>query len=122
MTILGAGAATAAPATPSAINYCNVTSICFFYDGNETGAWWEGTTAGIADFGGVTFGPGGLDGSGQRVKNNAASAHNGSDFWMCVFYDENDSGRFDSIAPHSSANLVQTWNNNASFRMQFSHC
>lgn len=119
MTILSAGVADAAPA---AVNYCNVTAICFFYDGNETGAWWDGGTQSIDDFAGATFGQGSLDGAGKRVKNDAASVYNGSNLPLCVYYDEHFQGRYDVIAPGSAANLVQTWNNNASYQVKHGGC
>ena len=103
MTILGAG------------GFNCYSDVCFYYDASPRGASWSGSRDGVRDFAGLTFAANDGDGSGQHVKNNAASAENDTPLWLCVYYNENFTGAVDIIAPGSGANLNHTLNENASY-------
>lgn len=92
--------------------------LCLYYDGNGAGALYKDASEATPDFAGKKFGSSG-DGAGQYVKNNAASAGNASGFSADVFYNEHCSGPYDSIAAYTLKNLVQTWNDEASYENPF---
>lgn len=110
MLLLGGGVASAAPVRPA-----DDGSVYFYWDSNGGGDVWVGGPYRYPDLAQYYYPQNGLPGAGQRVKNNAASVYNGTPGWVCVFYDENYGGAHDDIAPGQLKNLVQTWNNNASY-------
>jgi hypothetical protein len=114
MLLAGAATASAAPAD------CN--TAVFYYDGNETGAEYYAFCDDVPDLAGHYYNESASDGSGQAVKNNTASVWNASSSWLCIYYNENYQGQFDSIAPGGRANLIYTWNNDASYRFLGQHC
>ena len=92
---------------------CEYGEICFHWDSNLGGSFrdYVGQTP---DFAGDTFVSSGA-GQGQRVKNNSASAKNNWEIFARVYYNEWWSGPHDDVPAYSWRNLVNTWNDNASF-------
>ncbi|MFJ8311018.1 MULTISPECIES: hypothetical protein [unclassified Streptomyces] len=64
------------------------------------------------------------DGSGQKVKNNAASARNykTSQCWAYTYYNSWYQGPADLIDTNTGRNLYNTYNENASFQWQGAGC
>lgn len=94
----------------------SVWYLCLYWDSNFGGALW-GTNSAVGNLAGIRF-PGNTSGSGQLVKNNAASM--GCDtavetnLWCWSFFNENDSGNYDYLLPQNGGNLFYTWNDEAS--------
>jgi hypothetical protein len=95
--------------------------LCLYWGGNELGARFEEYREFRADYAGQTFpcNGDGYGGCGEYVKNNAASAANPTEFHAYLFYNEHCSGPYDAVAPYSARNLVQTWNDEASYENPF---
>ncbi|MFD5749481.1 peptidase inhibitor family I36 protein [Streptomyces sp. NPDC127033] len=105
--------------TAQAAHNCGPTlSMCLYFNSNQQGSYriFEGNTT---DFTGYTFSSSGA-GQGQAVKNNAASASNGQSSASVstarIYFNSNYGGVYDDVAPATSRNLVNTYNDNASFR------
>ncbi|MBD0844593.1 hypothetical protein [Streptomyces sp. TRM68416] len=100
-----------------------------YYNSNNKGAYADFGYA-VGNFDSVYTGQGykpmkfcntGAAGSLQNVKNNAASAHNAhTSYGACVYYNSWFNGAKDSLPPATpvptSKNLVNTYNDNASFQ------
>ena len=130
----------AAPAEASSADDDNVLLACQSYDtGFKFKLYYNSNTQGAyRDFGyavgnfdsvplvasdpvALTFCSGTGAGAGQRVKNNAASAHNRhTSYGACVYFNSWFNGAKDSLPPAVptpvSRNLVNTYNENASFQ------
>lgn len=117
-------ASTLAMASPAAAadqnNRCEARELCLFWGSNYSGQYKDFYYS-VRDFGNIRYPyygvPGG--GSGQRVKNNAASAINFDYVTARVYYNENWTGPYDNVAPRGRRNLSNTWNDNASFRFLY---
>jgi hypothetical protein len=131
---------TASPAQASSNDDANVLLACQSYDtGFKFKLYYNSNTAGAyRDFGyavgnfdsvplvasdpvALKFCSGTGAGAGQRVKNNAASAHNRhTSYGACVYYNSWFNGAKDTLQPATpvpvSRNLVNTYNENASFQ------
>ncbi|MBD0844592.1 hypothetical protein [Streptomyces sp. TRM68416] len=108
----------------------NTFKFRLYYNSNNKGAYRDFGYA-VGNFGAVEiYGSGtvaykfcntGAAGSGQGVKNNAASARNlHTSYGACVYYNSWFNGAKDSLPPATplptSKNLVNTYNDNASFQ------
>ncbi|MFI9152675.1 peptidase M23 [Streptomyces sp. NPDC053367] len=118
--------ATAAPAQADTIpdGLCGGVidvDYCLWYNSNQLGGW-TATYENIANWGGTypwrfTDGGQGTAGVGQVVKNNAASYANSHDSKTGLsYFNSNYAGAYDVAPPRDKGNLVNTYNNNASFR------
>lgn len=90
-------------------------SLCLWYNSNEQGSYINVLGA-VSDYAGMTFTSAGA-GQGLPVKNDAASATNGqpsNGSTARIFYNSNYAGVYDDVAPSTSSNLVNTYNENAS--------
>lgn len=87
----------------------------FYYSANFAGSYIDFGSS-KADLSGYTFIKSGLSGYGQAVRNNSASVRNKRNQAARVYYSPNYLGISDYIAPLGSTNLVNTSNDNASFR------
>ncbi|MEU1370247.1 hypothetical protein ABZ454_29485 [Streptomyces sp. NPDC005803] len=98
---------------------------CLWYNSNQLGGW-TATTGNVANwdnYGGTGYpmnfsdGGQGTNGVGTHVKNNAASYAN-SDYGRTgvSYFNSNYAGASDVAPPRDKGNLVNTYNNNASFR------
>jgi len=94
----------------------NDEEFIFYYNSNQAGSLSDFSAA-KADLAGFTFVSAG-SGSGQGVKNNAASVDNRRAVAARVYYNSNYAGAYDHVNADSSRNLVNTYNDNASFRWQ----
>ncbi|WP_330459432.1 peptidase inhibitor family I36 protein [Streptomyces sp. NBC_00820] len=115
-----ANAATPAPqgkpagAATAAASACAFPYLCLWYNSNEQGAYTLFFDA-VPDFAGYSFDGAGA-GQWQPVKNNAASATNWqTEIKARIYFNSNYGGVYDTIPESSSANLVKTYNENASF-------
>nr|WP_291414136.1 peptidase inhibitor family I36 protein [Actinophytocola sp.] len=92
---------------------CQSGEFCLYYNSGHQGSLAD-FVLGVRDFSTVRFvGPGA--GKGQ-VKNNAASACNkDDDLTARVHLNSNWQGAYDTIPPNTCRNLVNTYNENASF-------
>ncbi len=96
---------------------CYTGDACFYYNSNHDGA--VAPTGGpqggaIVDLAGIDFNAGTGAGSGQPVKNNAASAENDTSWYFFSFYNSEFEGSYDVISPMNWANLQATYNEDAS--------
>ncbi|MEV4613530.1 peptidase inhibitor family I36 protein [Kitasatospora sp. NPDC049258] len=112
------GAALLVPAlttsAQAAVSDCPDSKFCLFYNSNEQGSHLAISTN-VRDLAGYTFtSPG--NGQGQHVKNNAASAVSNVCMTVRVYYNSNYSGPMDMFNYRNAANLVNTYNENASVR------
>ncbi|MFJ5777711.1 peptidase M23 [Streptomyces sp. NPDC093094] len=118
--------ATAAPAQADSIpdSLCGGvvdSDYCLWYNSGQKGGW-TATYHDVANWGGdlpwrFTDGGEGTAGVGQVVKNNAASYANSHDSKTGVsYFNSNYAGAYDVAPPRDKGNLVNTYNNNASFR------
>ncbi|CAL9527523.1 hypothetical protein ACH4UX_08980 [Streptomyces althioticus] len=119
--------ATAAPAQAAMSDICGGVigdMFCLYYNsyqkGGATGT--RGNVANWDNYGGtgypMNFANWGLGtaGVGQKVKNNAASWANSGDRAGVSYYNSNYAGAYDVGNPNSKGQLVNTYNDNASFR------
>ncbi|MFJ8081317.1 peptidase inhibitor family I36 protein [Streptomyces sp. NPDC096205] len=105
---------TSAEATPlqdcAAINVPIGLSFCLFYN-SDYGGDMVSTGYNVSNFAGWTWD------NGQSVKNNAASAYNYTERCGRLYFNSNYAGASDTIAAGTGwRRLVNTYNNNASFR------
>jgi len=116
LSLIGlAGTASADVSAQSALDgVCQSGEFCLYYNSNHSGSFSD-FVLGVKDFSTVRFVADGA-GKGQLVKNNAASACNKDDNLTArVFFNSNWQGAHDDIAPGTCKNLVNTYNENASF-------
>ncbi|MYS20229.1 Peptidase inhibitor family I36 [Streptomyces sp. DvalAA-14] len=98
--------------------------FCLYYHTGATGGRFaDSTDAEISDLTGYTFT--GSDGDGQQVRNNAASAQNGSS--LCnvgIWYSKNFSGNSNWLKPGKGGNFTSYLaNNEASIAISdHTHC
>lgn len=105
---------TLATSAQAAVRDCPDGKFCLFYNSNEQGSH-IAMSSNIRDLAGYTFtSPG--NGQGQHVKNNAASAVSNVCMTVRVYYNSNYSGPMDMFNYRNAANLVNTYNENASVR------
>lgn len=109
-SIVGAGQAAAQDGVS------NDEEFIFYYNSGLGGSLSDFSAA-KADLAGFTFVSSGA-GQGQYLKNNAASVNNRRGEAARVYYNSNYAGAYDHVNADSSRNLVNTYNNNASFRWQ----
>lgn len=110
--------ALAIPGTANAAGQDGVVDaneFVFYYSANFGGSY-DDFSASKADLTGYTFIKPGLAGYGQAVRNNSASVRNKRNQAARVYYSPNYLGVSDYIDPLGSTNLVNTSNDNASFR------
>jgi hypothetical protein len=94
---------------------CQAGEFCLYYNSDHQGSFTD-FALGVKDFSTVKFIADGA-GKGQLVKNNAASACNKDDNLTArVYFNSNWQGAYDSIAPGTCKNLVNTYNENASYQ------
>ena len=97
---------------PASANDCPGGVFCFFYNSHEQGSH-NALSTSVPNLAGYTFtSPG--NGQGKGVKNNAASAVNHHRCGATVFYNSNYAGPSDSFPSGRVAQLVNTYNQNAS--------
>lgn len=116
LSVIGfAGTASADVSTQSALDgVCQAGELCLYFNSNHQGSFSD-FVLGVKDFSTVRFVADGA-GKGQLVKNNAASACNKDDNLTArVFFNSNWAGSHDDIPPNTCRNLVNTYNENASF-------
>ncbi|MCX5048634.1 MULTISPECIES: peptidase M23 [unclassified Streptomyces] len=114
---------TAAPAQADTIpdNLCGGVidvDYCLWYNSNQKGGW-TATYENIPNWVNWNFSDGGQGTSGVNtpVKNNAASyANSRTDKTGVSYFNSNYGGASDVAPPRDLGNLVNTYNNNASFR------
>ncbi|MFF2132982.1 hypothetical protein ACFVW1_48175 [Streptomyces olivochromogenes] len=104
-------------------------SFCLYYNSGELGSYYRWTNSGeVSNLAGLTYpNNGNGNGAGQAVKNNSASAsyYNASGCDACsndyvrVFFSSGFLGNYDTIYTNQNKNLVNTYNNNASWRAYF---
>lgn len=99
--------------TPMAASDCPIGKFCFFYNSGLTGSHNALNGNNIPNLTGYTFTSSGA-GSGQPVKNNAASAQNNNQCKATVFFNSNYAGVQDSFSYRNGGQLVNTYNQNAS--------
>lgn len=87
----------------------------FYYSSNFSGSYSDFSSS-KADLSGYEFIKSGLSGYGTPVRNNSASVRNKRNQAARVYYSPNYLGVSDYIDPLESTNLVNTSNDNASFR------
>lgn len=107
-----------APQRASAANQdgtINDNEFVFFFNSNLGGSYSDFASS-TANLAGYTFLKGGLAGYGQYVKNNSASVTNLRGSTARVYFNSNYAGPYDTVNAASSRNLVNTYNDNASFR------
>jgi hypothetical protein len=86
--------------------------LCLFYRGQLGGALW-GTNTYVSNLSSARFGSG--DGSGQVVRNAAASMSCDTTSLKCYSYvSPNKGGNIDVLNAGSAGQLYYTWNNEAS--------
>ncbi|MFJ6657135.1 peptidase inhibitor family I36 protein [Streptomyces sp. NPDC091377] len=96
---------------------CDWGSYCmaFYYNSDLKGSYTYFIKREYASLDGIKFLGEGA-GKGQSVKNNAASAWNGTQWKMQVYFNSNWTGPCDSIPSYKYApRLNYTYNDNASF-------
>ncbi|MEC3992940.1 peptidase inhibitor family I36 protein [Actinacidiphila sp. DG2A-62] len=101
-------AVSAAPASVCSENF----GFVLYYNSNKAGS--SACFFVAQNFAGAVFTEPGA-GQGQAVKNNAASAENWGTRTARVFYNSNYAGVYDDVKSHTSRNLVNTYNENASW-------
>lgn len=87
----------------------------FYYSAGYTGSYSDFATS-KADLSGYEFIKSGLSGYGTPVRNNSASVRNKRSQAARVYYSPNYLGVSDYVDPLGSRDLVNTRNDNASFR------
>ena len=87
----------------------------FYYSAGYTGSYSD-FAASRADLSGYEFIKSGLAGYGTPVRNNSASVRNKRNQAARVYYSPNYLGVSDYVDPLGSRDLVNTRNDNASFR------
>lgn len=99
---------------------CPSATVCLFWGGDETGAYFSFTSTSVADIGNRRFADGTGSGAGELVINNAASTDcNRTSVNNCIFYvNQNFSGDSDFLYSTQVGNLFYTWNNEASYKSQ----
>jgi hypothetical protein len=98
-------------------------AFCLYYNSGQQGAYYRWTTnTAVSDLAGYKY-PNNGAGSGQAVKNNSASASYGfancggcTDTYIRVYFNSGYLGNYDTIYSGTDKNLVNTYNNNASWR------
>ncbi|MFE6665719.1 peptidase inhibitor family I36 protein [Streptomyces sp. NPDC057697] len=114
-TAVAAGSSPAGEAhvvTPMAAGDCPTGKFCFFYNSGLAGAH-NALSSNVPNLAGYTFTSSGA-GSGQAVKNNAASAQNNNQCKATVYFNSNYAGVQDSFLFRNGGQLVNTYNQNAS--------
>ncbi|RAG80760.1 hypothetical protein DN069_36420 [Streptacidiphilus pinicola] len=113
--------ASAASIPGGAQQFCG-SQICLYYHSSEQGAQWVANDAEWGDLSGQTFNAQGnfgnvWDGYGQAIRNNAASVANGGydTVYVYVYRAVDGWGPYDSVGAGGYGNLVNTWNNEASY-------
>ncbi|WP_328312292.1 peptidase inhibitor family I36 protein [Streptomyces sp. NBC_00442] len=107
-------AGNASLALPSTDLPCS-QKICFYYNSNTRGAM-QSYWINWKDFAGQTFWGPGLPGTGEPLKNNAASVINAFRVsGAIVYYNSNYQGPSDFTSYQDWRNLSSTYNNNASW-------
>jgi hypothetical protein len=108
-----ANAATAAWTCPSRLSNGQPTALCLYWGAYGTGAYWPGGEIDndLIDNRYPNNGTGG----GEVVKNNAASARNVYGVPIYIYYNENRTGPMDTVQAGAKRQLVNTWNNEASY-------
>ncbi|WP_367823657.1 hypothetical protein [Streptomyces sp. LMG1-1-1.1] len=141
---IGIACASALMSSPAQANDWNVSpndcvdaytfKFQLFYHSNFKGSWTKfgyseenfGADDGTPGYLKFLFCPNRGDGSNQGVKNNAASAHNHKDYGRAciarVHFNSYFKGIYDDIAADNYKNLVNTYNENASFEWMGSGC
>jgi len=104
---------TAGPSQAAPIRCIN-NWACYFYNSNHAGAVASVGEGALPDFDYQVFNANSGLGSGQPLKNNAASAENDTDGYFFSYYNSLWQGSYDIIPPNSWANLKATYNENAS--------
>ncbi|MFC8428389.1 hypothetical protein [Streptomyces sp. NPDC057253] len=109
LLLTGVGTATAAPAKAA------WDGNIYLYYSTASNSAWRAYSGGTADFGSDTFNSG-VDGYGQRVKNNVNRAFNNDQHWAAnIWYNENFQGAVDTFSPGEARQLkVGVRNDNAS--------
>lgn len=92
----------------------NAGELVFFYNSSLGGSFVD-IAKKKANLSCCTFITAG-NGQGQSVKNNAASVKNWNTQKARIFYNSDYAGIYDTIDPLTAATLVNTYNNNASFK------
>lgn len=92
----------------------NAGELVFFYNSSLGGSFAD-IAKKKSDLSCCTFITAG-NGHGQSVKNNAASVKNWNTRKARVFYNSDYAGIYDTIDPLTAAALVNTYNNDASFK------
>lgn len=103
---------------------CNVNSayyFCLYYSPNHTGGAWRSTSNAVSNLSGKTFSGGA--GDGQAVRNNAASAENGTYCNVGIWYSPGYTGDSNWLSGNRGGNLT-SWlrNNEASIKVSDSAC
>lgn len=120
-TAMAASLAVASPASAAdQNNRCEARELCLYWGSNYSGQYKDFYFS-IRDFGNIRYPNYGVPGygSGERVKNNAASAINFDYVPARVYYNENWTGPYDVVPARGRRNLNLTRNDNASFRFQY---
>ncbi|MFJ8039141.1 peptidase inhibitor family I36 protein [Kitasatospora sp. NPDC096147] len=98
----------------AAVRDCGESQFCLFFNSDFKGSHYV-IQQSIPDLAGRTFtAPG--NGQGQRVKNNAASAVSNVCMTVWVNFYSNYGGPADMFNYRNAANLVNTYNENASVK------
>ncbi|EFG03840.1 peptidase inhibitor family I36 protein [Streptomyces clavuligerus] len=108
---LGAALTVPLAATPAHAAACR-EGFCLYYNSNLGGSHIS-LVRSVPDLAGYTFTTAGA-GQGQRVKNNAASAHSLVICSVVVYFNSHYSGPADVYSYRQHHNLVNTYNDNAS--------
>ncbi|MGW5465467.1 hypothetical protein [Streptomyces sp. NPDC003996] len=93
---------------------CDVRSrydLCLYYSPNAKNAAYRTTLLKVGDLGTKRFGGSGA-GYGQKVRNNAASAQNGTVCNVGIWYSTNYRGDSNWLSPHKGGNLTSWMRNN----------
>ncbi|MFF7277171.1 hypothetical protein [Streptomyces griseorubiginosus] len=130
LLLTGVGAAAAAPATSDKPSKASAPATAqgaatpakaawdgniYLYYSTAANSAWRAYSGGTADFAADTFNNG-VDGYGQRVKNNVNRAWNNDQRWAAnIWYNENFQGAVDTFYPGEARQLkVGVRNDNAS--------
>lgn len=102
----------------------NGNNFCLYYNSGETGAyynWDMGVTSQVSNLAGYTF-PANGTGGGENVKNDAASASfadpslSGTEMYVRVYFNSGYLGSYDQINSNADDELVNTYNEDASWQ------
>ncbi|WP_328745125.1 hypothetical protein OHT57_06775 [Streptomyces sp. NBC_00285] len=112
-----APATTKAAATPARAAW---DGYVYLYYSTASNSAWASFYGPVPDFAGYTFDHG-VDGYGQRVKNNVNRAWNNDASWAAnIWYNENYTGAVDTLYPGESRQLkVGVRNDNASLNWTY---